>query len=112
MSATFLVHIALDKWKNGYVAREQLLHIKAVQYIYTSAIVKAWLYARGLESGLSVTSLKETKTNDYSHNVYITETCMHAQNMPFRLFVTVMTGFAHTELKEVNKCHFLTTKGP
>ena len=23
-----------------------------------------------------------------------------------------MTGFAHTELKEVNKCHFLTTKGP
>ena len=23
-----------------------------------------------------------------------------------------MTGFAHTEIKEVNKCHFLTTKGP
>ena len=23
-----------------------------------------------------------------------------------------MTWIAHTELKEVNKCHFLTTKGP
>ena len=24
----------------------------------------------------------------------------------------IMTGIAHIELKEVNKCHFLTTKGP
>ena len=26
--------------------------------------------------------------------------------------ILTMTGIAHTELKEVNKCHFLTTKGP
>ena len=26
--------------------------------------------------------------------------------------LSFMTGIAHTELTEVNKCHFLTTKGP
>ena len=28
------------------------------------------------------------------------------------VYLVYMTGIAHTELKEVNKCHFLTTKGP
>ena len=42
----------------------------------------------------------------------VTITCESAKLRYIGLLKIFMTGIAHTELKEVNKCHFLTTKGP
>ena len=72
--------------------------------------------------------LRKLEEDGLTVTLYGVWRCLHDNGFSFKVFVNrsitcssqfgehhqliSMTGIAHTELKEVNKCHFLTTKGP